>query len=125
MTWAEGGGGGKRPSVPPAFSRLLRRLFPSIWRRLRKRGGEGGTEEADSFRGLTQAAAAAMIECRSLIQFDERAPFVPFQVHDPLLPPERRRLPRRLHQVALHDHAPVGGVPEGKVDAGGKIGVFK
>ncbi len=81
-----------------------------------KEGREGGTEEADSFRPYASGGGG-----------DDRMPIpnsidVSFQVHDPLLPPERRRLPRRLHQVALHDHAPVGGVPEGKVDAGGKIG---
>ena len=88
-----------------------------------KEGRGGGTEEADSFRPYASGGGG---DDRMPIpnSIDERASFVPFQVHDPLLPPERRRLPRRLHQVALHDHAPVGGVPEGKVDAGGKIGVL-
>ena len=116
------GGGGRRRKEAfctscflPAASLVSFHMAPA------ENEGTGGSGEADSFRPYASGGGG---DDRMPIpnSIDERAPFVPFQVHDPLLPPERRRLPRRLHQVALHDHAPVGGVPEGKVDAGGKIG---
>ena len=37
-------------------------------------------------------------------------------LHDPLHQAQRRRRQGRVHEVAVHDHTPLGRIPEGKMD---------